>query len=293
MTESKFSFPVESCEQSLYRDEVIKNASANMQTLDDFLRFIVSPDSGLPISQVPGSEILVDSQGNSYPLRGKDRLPLLIPVRLQRHYTDRLRIGDKDVVDAYLQYFYLSQVKQAGVVSEINAPAEDVHYQRHLFRMKQFLATAQGLVLDVGCDDPDIGRGLLPVGGKYVGLDPFCTRASPFRIIGFGENLPFCDASFNAVVFNTSLDHILDWRRALKEACRVLIPGGELYLSTLIWTDRADLVTDAVHFHHFRDYEIFGALKGCGLFPTSERRYDYKGATHRHGLYVSARKLAQ
>ena len=293
MSNSTSSFSVESCEQILCRDDVVKNSSANLQTLDDFLQLIASPDSGFPVSHVSDADILVDPEGNSYPLRGNGKLPLLIPVRLQSHYTDRLRIGEVDVVDAQLQYFYLSQVKQAGVVSEINASADDVHYQRHLFRMKQFLATAKGLVLDVGCDDPDIGRGLLPEGGKYVGLDPFCKRESPFRIIGFGENLPFCDATFNAVVFNTSLDHILDWRRALNEAYRVLVPGGELYLSTLIWTDRADLVSDAVHFHHFRNYEIFGALKDCGLFPISERRYDYKGATHRHGLYVSARKPSQ
>jgi SAM-dependent methyltransferase len=90
------------------------------------------------------------------------------------------------------------------------------------------------------------------------------------------------------VVFNTSLDHIFDWRRAIDEARRVLVPGGCLYISTLIWTDRADLVTDAVHFHHFRDYEIFGVLGDWEL--VDERRYDYKGASHRHGLYLAARK---
>jgi ubiquinone/menaquinone biosynthesis C-methylase UbiE len=114
---------------------------------------------------------------------------------------------------------------------------------------------------------------------------------SPFRVIGFGESLPFGDASFDCVMFNTSLDHILDWRRAIDEARRVLVSGGLLYICTLIWTDRADLVTDAVHFHHFRDYEIFGALKDWE--PVDERRYDYKGASHRHGLYFSVRKPEQ
>ncbi len=290
MFDSKRSFSIENCEQAISRADILKNASAHMQAIGDCLQVAVSPDSGLPVSWIPESNILVDVEGNSYPLRGKDGLPLLIPTRLQRHYTDRLRIEDKDVVDAYLQYFYLSQVKQAGVVAEINSSADDVHYQRHLFRMKQFLSSAHGLVLDVGCDDPDIGRGLLPEGAKYIGLDPFCTRESPFRIVGFGESLPFRDGSFDAVVFNTSLDHILDWRCAINEACRVLVPGGYIYISTLIWTDRADLVTDAVHFHHFRDYEIFGAFKDVGLLPSNERRYVYKGAEHRHGLYVSACK---
>lgn len=273
-------------ERELSAQDLVREGGAVAMSFDEVLPFLVSPDSTLELRPDVISSCLSDSQGNSYPFRGD--LPLLIPSKLQLHYSDHLHIPSDAVTDSFMQYFYLSSIKQSGVVGAINAAADDVHYQRHLFRIKDFLRSAVGRVLDVGCDDPVLGAALLPTSTQYVGLDPFCSRLSPFRVIGFGEYLPFSDASFDSVMFNTSLDHVLDWRRAIDEAWRVLVPGGVLYICTLIWTERADLVTDAVHFHHFRDYEIFGALQKWDLVDA--RRYDYKGATHRHGLYVSVRK---
>jgi len=276
-------------ERTLSRDALMLLDRGTILAKDALLPLLMSPDGHGALTFSADSDCLVDEAGNCYPFRGD--IPLLIPSPLMRFYTDHLKIDQSAVTDSFLQYYFLSSVKHAGVVTEINAPADSIDYQRHLFRMRSFLHTARGLVLDVGCDDPEIGAALLPPSTRYVGLDPFCRRLQPFRVIGFGEQLPFLNNSFDCIMFNTSLDHILDWRRAIGEARRVLVPGGLLYISTLIWTDRADLVTDAVHFHHFRDYEIFGALQDWG--PVEERRYDYKGASHRHGLYLSVRKPGQ
>jgi hypothetical protein len=71
----------------------------------------------------------------------------------------------------------------------------------------------------------------------------------------------------------------------------VLKAGGQLIIATLVWTAQADLLGDAVHFHHFRDYEIFGALSAFAIEDVA--RYDYKGNTHRHGLYVRALKRSR
>lgn len=277
---------IERDERMLSPQEILSGQCAVAMDMGDLLPCLASPDSSAALQWAADGEHLIDGMSNCYPFRGE--LPLLIPSRLQEFFSDHIGIPSDKVSDAFMQYFFLSSIKQSGVVGEINAAADDVHYQRHLYRMKDFLRPARGLVLDVGCDDPLLGAGLLPESVKYVGLDPFCRRPAPFRVIGFGEYLPFRDALFDSVMFNTSLDHILDWRRAISEACRVLVPGGCLYISTLVWTDCADLVTDAVHFHHFRDYEIFGALREWEI--VDQRRYDYKGASHRHGLYVSARK---
>jgi SAM-dependent methyltransferase len=251
-------------------------------TLDEILPLLASPDSGLKLRR-DDATALTDGTAR-YPLRGD--APLLLPVRLHEYFTDRLAVPLAFNHDAFLQYSLLASIKQSG---EINAAADNVHYQRHLFRLHEFCRDATGLMLDVGCDDPALGAALLPPGARYVGLDPFCQRPTPFRLIGVGEYLPFGDATLDGVLFNTSLDHILDWRRALDEAWRVLVPGGRLYLCTLLWTERADLVTDAVHFHHFRPADIFGAMTDRFTI-TSAQRYGYKDDQHRHGLYLCARK---
>lgn len=260
--------------------ELMAAPHATRMGLADVLPLLASPDSGEALTQQ--ADGLSDGT-HTYPLRGD--VALLLPARLHPHFTDRLTVPPAYGYDAFMQYFLLSCVKQYG---ETNASSENVHYQRHLFRMRAMCEEATGDVLDVGCDDPRIGAALLPPSARYVGLDPFCTRTEPFRLIGVGENLPFADASLDGVMFNTSLDHILDWHRAIDETRRVLKPGGMLFLATLVWTERADLITDSVHFHHFREYEILGGLDGFEI--TRTMRYDYKGDTNRHGVYINARK---
>lgn len=255
---------------------------AQALALADIAPLLASPDSGAPLRLE--ATHLTDGT-HHYPLRGD--VALLLPARLHAHFTDRLTVPPAYGYDAFLQYFLLSSVKQYG---ETNAASDNVHYQRHLFRMREACKTASGLVLDVGCDDPRIGASLLPPEARYVGLDPFCTREEPFRLIGVGEHLPFADATLDGVMYNTSLDHLLDWRRGLQEAARVLKPSGTLFLATLVWTERADLVHDAVHFHHFREYEIFGGLAEMGFVVQQHWHYDYKGDTQRHGLYLTALK---
>jgi SAM-dependent methyltransferase len=257
---------------------------ASRLTLDQLMPVLASPDSGEALAFDQSGDALFDGT-NRYPLRGS--LPLLIPVRLQPFFTNRIAVPCDRDHDAFLQYFLLATIKQSG---DINASPEDVHFQRHLFRMREVLRSCSGLTLDVGCDDPRLSAGLLPPLARYVGLDPFSEKTAPFRLVGVGEFLPFGNATVDNVIFNTSLDHIFDWHRALDEAHRVLVPGGRLFVATLVWTSCASLLTDSVHFHHFREAEIFGALTQFDLEPA--QRYDYKGDQHRHGLYLCARKRA-
>ena len=90
----------------------------------------------------------------------------------------------------------------------------------------------------------------------------------------------------------SSLDHILDHHRALDEAYRVLKQGGWLffYFQILVWHDRAEVMYDHFHFHHFREFEILGALSRFRI-ETLERQ-GWKGDTHRTSLYIAATKPA-
>ena len=217
-----------------------------------------------------------------------DSLPMLLPSRLVPYFNSHLSVPPEAATDAFMQYFSLASFRHSG---DTNAPSSDVHFQRHLHRMHEFVRPCHGLILDVGCDDAAIGASLFADGGVYLGVDPFSRHSVPFRLIGVGEFLPIRSATIDVVVFNTTLDHIFDWHRAVDEAHRVLKVGGQLVIATLVWTAQADLLSDSVHFHHFRDYEIFGALAGFEVDDVA--RYDYKGNSHRHGMYVRASKRSR
>jgi ubiquinone/menaquinone biosynthesis C-methylase UbiE len=96
-------------------------------------------------------------------------------------------------------------------------------------------------VLEIGCGTGPVTRTLaaLPEVREVVGLDPseiFVERArrlangdgSVTFVVGDGRELPFEDASFDAVVCHTSLCHIPGPERALAEAARVTTAGGRL-----------------------------------------------------------------
>lgn len=249
--------------------------------LADTISYLASPDSQLPLEIAKNGLALTDSI-NAYAVA--DGIPILYPKKISDAFM-RNGLELKYHEDTILQYFLLSQIKQRG---EINSAAVDTHYQRHLYRMKDFLKDCRGTVLDVGCDNVDTSASLFNEHCKYIGLDPFSSSGSNFRIVGVGEYLPFRDNSIDNVVFNTSLDHILDHHSAIEEAQRVLKPGGLLFISTLIWTSKATLLSDAVHFHHFRDYEIFGAVSNMQI--ESIKNYQYKNDENRHGMYICASK---
>lgn len=95
-----------------------------------------------------------------------------------------------------------------------------------------------GLCLDVGC-------GLLPrpvymrdaKQCQFMGIDPIATgnakfygrREFPFAQ-AIGDYLPFRRESFDCVIFSSSIDHQFSPKKALREARRVLKPGGLLFV---------------------------------------------------------------
>lgn len=245
-------------------------------------RLLISPDSGKELAESNGGRVLTEGEID-YAL--KDGCPVLYP----REISDMLQDGILPLTipaSALQQYVLLSQIKQSG---EINAPLDSTPARRHQFRFKKFCKDLKGLVLDIGSDKPSHSMQLLPNDCEYLGLDPYAGHGE-FRIIGLGEVLPINDSSVDAVLFNTSLDHILDYHTAIDEAYRVLKPGGRIVVATYAWLERSTLLADSVHFHHFREFEIFGTLERHFEIEVVNRYEDPKRETHRYGLYVMAKQ---
>lgn len=121
------------------------------------------------------------------------------------------------------------------------APMELLWFSRY---RKRLMEHARGSVLEIG-SGPGTNLRYYPLSVECVtALDPHkgmldrltrrgadhgfgkerCLRTR----IGFGEDLPFGDGSFDTVVFTLILCSVEDPRRTLEEAVRVLRPGGTL-----------------------------------------------------------------
>lgn len=96
-------------------------------------------------------------------------------------------------------------------------------------------------VLDVGCGTGVLTRALArwPGVGAVVGVDPATSLLVRARQLAEdqlnlsfqeadGRDLPFDEAAFDVVVFDSTLSHVPGPERALAEAYRVLRPGGSL-----------------------------------------------------------------
>jgi ubiquinone/menaquinone biosynthesis C-methylase UbiE len=99
-----------------------------------------------------------------------------------------------------------------------------------------------GRVLDVGCGPGAFSEFLRGEGGDMWGLDfdHALVSASQRRLAAGGsrflvarvEQLPYRDSSFDACIADSILEHVPDWEGTLREATRVLRPGGLLVFYT-------------------------------------------------------------
>lgn len=278
----------------LNRPELIKDesqfepqanaATAHVLSLSQCLErhLLISPDTKRELTAIDGKDVLSDGVAEYKTISSS---PLLYPIETTAAWQDGA-LPLTYCSNTLNQYVLLSQIKQSG---EINAPLDSGPARKHQYRFKDFCKALSGLVLDVGSDRPSYSSQLLPDACEYLGLDPYAGQGE-FRIIGLGEILPIRDESVDAVLFNTSLDHILDYHTAIEEAHRVLKPGGSVVVATYAWIERATLLTDHVHFHHFREFEILGVLANYFQIENIQRYEDPKYATHRYGLYVRAKR---
>jgi SAM-dependent methyltransferase len=127
------------------------------------------------------------------------------------------------------------------------------------------VAGLRGTVLDVGCADRWI-ESALPAGCHYVGVDYPATGARLYgacpHVFADAAELPLRDASVDAVVMIEVLEHLRRPAHALREAARVLRPGGHVYLTVPFLYP----VHDAPHdFQRFTEHGLERELVDAGL----------------------------
>ncbi len=160
---------------------------------------------------------------------------------------------------------------------------------------------ANARVLEIGCGTGPVSRRLAawPNVAQVVGIDPspvFIEKARQLAASlanltfqeGDANQLRFTDGHFDVVVFHTTLCHLSDPKRALKEANRVLKPGGCLavfdgdYASTTLETGDLDpLQICADSFREFFIHDSWLARRlpaladATGFRVTSYRSHGY------------------
>lgn len=135
----------------------------------------------------------------------------------------------------------ISQEYYDEVVNREAARDADYAADRILLKLSKLRAPQQGdAIVDVGCGTGVITaafarRGLnahgVDVVPEFVAVAKEKYPSIPF-VVGRAEQLPFPDHAFDFANLSSLLEHVEDWKRTLREAARVLRPGGVLYLST-------------------------------------------------------------
>jgi SAM-dependent methyltransferase len=94
-------------------------------------------------------------------------------------------------------------------------------------------------VLDVGCAEGQLGRLLRARAHHVTGIELIpeaaeCARRWLDQVVTAdveADDFPFPDAAFDAIIFADVLEHLIDPWRILREAARLLAPGGRVIAS--------------------------------------------------------------
>lgn len=136
---------------------------------------------------------------------------------------------EKDIPHAYAIYKELMDNNKKIYVGEpIHSCSVEGHIEAERFKtfLQRFL---RGYILDIGCGTQDVPLYLEDYDlDKIYGLDPLPpSKEHPFEFEqGIGEFIPWKNASFDCVIFATSLDHVFLLDKVLSEVKRVLVRGG-------------------------------------------------------------------
>jgi SAM-dependent methyltransferase len=148
---------------------------------------------------------------------------------------------------------------------------------------RQIWRRPPGRILDVGCGVGDLAAVFSRHGWRASGIEPSAQAAAHARAAGVDAvtgtlaDAPWEDGSFDAIIFNHSLEHIDDPAQAVADAARLLRPGGLLAIAVPnfgSWHRRLfgsawfqlDLPR---HLQHFDRDSLAKLIRAAGLRPVA------------------------
>src|SRR2546425_158895 len=145
-------------------------------------------------------------------------------------------------LEAYYGRYYGGTLGIPGWRELVAVRLDDVAYERErLTRLELALggSVAGARLLNVGCGTGGFNELAQRAGADTWGVDAsseavtIAALRAPRRILcAAAEELPFPAASFDVVYCYSTLEHVADAGRAVREMVRVLRPGGLLYVHT-------------------------------------------------------------
>jgi len=170
-------------------------------------------------------------------------------------------ISKKEAAELHFQAQWAREFP--GVLDEV----KDYWYEyRFLGRILEETGIGESSrLLDVGCGIstvlhflPGERVGIDPLGKHYQRLYPYPTGITVRK--GRGENIPFPDASFDAVFCSNVLDHVAEPGLTVAEIARVLKPGGHFLLSVELRDEQSD--RDEAHPHSLSADDVANLTEG-------------------------------
>ncbi len=105
---------------------------------------------------------------------------------------------------------------------------------RRLNLIRRYVLLEGARMLDIGCGIGTYVRKLQEFSERVYGIDVDPERVHQGRTGGLAvavsERLPFADGAFDVVLLNEVIEHVQDDAATLREACRVVRPGGHVVL---------------------------------------------------------------
>ena len=129
----------------------------------------------------------------------------------------------------------------AAFIAWARKPGFDSYWQFHRDQFLELVPPPGRRTLDLGCGEGRLSRDLKQLGHSMVAVDASPTMLAAAREadpelethLADAADLPFDDSAFDLVVAFMSLQDIDDFERAIREAGRVLVPGGRLCVAVV------------------------------------------------------------